>query len=328
MPDDDRLFLVTGATGRTGGGTIKLLLERGHRARAMVHREDERSRALAGAGAEIIVADLHDLDGMTTALQGVTGAYFCHPILPGLVESTVIFAQAATEAGVRSVVNMSQISARREAGSNAARQHWLCERLLDRTNLLTTHVRPTFFAEWLKMWWEKPDGEGYLRLPFGEGRHAPIASADQSRVITALLLDPEPHDRAVYTLHGPVEQNHDDIAKAMAGVLGYPVHYEPISVEEFARRCSSAGWTSTASSTSARSLSTTGTACSPARTTSSRRWAGTPRCPSNNSWPRTAPTSRPAAPTSFPLPDSEHRSELRTTLSLKITSCTSGAAWK
>jgi len=235
MTDDDRLFLVTGATGRTGGGAIKLLLERGHRARAMVHRDDERSRALAEAGAEIVVADLHDLDGVTTALHGVTGAYFCHPILPGLVESTVIFAQAATEAGVRSVVNMSQISARREAGSNAARQHWLCERLLDRTNLLTTHIRPTFFAEWLTMWWERRDGEGYLRLPFGEGRHAPIASTDQSRVIAALLLDPEPHDRAVYTLHGPVEQNHYDIATAMAGVLGYPVHYEPISVEEFAR---------------------------------------------------------------------------------------------
>lgn len=230
---DDRLFLVTGATGKTGRGAIRLLLERGHRVRAMVHREDERSRALADAGADVVVADLHDLDGMTNALQGVTGAYFCHPILPGLVESTVMFAQAATEAGVRSVVNMSQISARRAALSNAARQHWLCERLLDRTDMLTAHIRPTFFAEWLTAWWEKRDGEGYLRLPFGDGRHAPIAAADQSRVIAALLVDPEPHDRAAYALYGPVEQNHYEIADAISGVLGHPVHYEPISVEEF-----------------------------------------------------------------------------------------------
>ncbi|MEW2508087.1 NmrA family NAD(P)-binding protein [Amycolatopsis sp. NPDC047767] len=224
---------MTGATGRTGGGAIRLLLERGHRARAMVHREDDRSRALAEAGAEVVVADLHDLDGVTAAVQGVTSAYFCHPILPGLVEATVIFAQAATEAGVRSVVNMSQLPARREAGSDAARQHWLCERLLDRTDLLTTHVRPTFFAEWLTVSWELRDGEGYLRLPFGEGRHAPIASADQSHVIAALLVDPEPHDREVYSLHGPVEMNHHDIAEAMARELGHPVHYEPIGVEEF-----------------------------------------------------------------------------------------------
>jgi uncharacterized protein YbjT (DUF2867 family) len=54
----DRLFLVTGATGKTGSGTVRLPLERGHRARAMVHREDKRSRALAEAGAE---KDQYDL---------------------------------------------------------------------------------------------------------------------------------------------------------------------------------------------------------------------------------------------------------------------------
>ncbi|SNT30364.1 Uncharacterized conserved protein YbjT, contains NAD(P)-binding and DUF2867 domains [Streptosporangium subroseum] len=234
MTDDDRLFLITGATGKTGSGTIDLLLRRGHRVRAMVHREDERSRSLAEAGAEVVVSDFRDLDGVSTALRGVTGAYLCHPISPGLIEATTYFAQAAIEAGVRSVVNMSQISARREAGSDAARQHWLCERLLDRTDLLTAHLRPTFFAEWLKSWWELRNGEGYLRLPFGEGRHAPIAAVDQAHVIAALLLDPEPHNRAVYTLHGPVELNHYDIARAMSGALGIPVRYEPISVEEFA----------------------------------------------------------------------------------------------
>ncbi|MEW2495234.1 NmrA family NAD(P)-binding protein [Streptomyces nodosus] len=233
MAQDDRLFLVTGATGKTGSGTIELLLRRGYHVRAMVHREDGRSRALAEAGAEVVVADFHDLDGVTAALQGVDGAYFCYPILPGLVESTVVFAQAATDAGVRSVVNMSQISARRDADSDAARQHWLCERLLDRTTLVTTHLRPTFFAEWLKTWWEVRDGEGFLRLPFGEGRHAPIAAADQSYVIAAVLADPEPHDRAVYPLHGPVEQNHYGIAGAMARVLGFPVRYEPVGIEEF-----------------------------------------------------------------------------------------------
>lgn len=231
---DDRLFLVTAATGKTGGTTVDLLLERGYRVRAMVHREDERSHALAAAGAEVVQADFLDLDAVTTAMDGVSGAYFCYPIRAGLTEATINFAQAATEAGVRSLVNMSQISARREAGSDAARQHWLCERVLDRTGLLTTHVRPTFFAEWLLNWWERRDGEGYLRLPFGEGRHAPIASVDQGHVIAAVLADPQPHDHAAYTLHGPVEMNHHDIAAIMSSTLGIPVHYEPISVAEFA----------------------------------------------------------------------------------------------
>lgn len=234
MTHDDRLFLITGATGRTGSGTVHLLLEHGHRVRAMVRRDDERSRALADVGAEVVQADFKDLDSVASALQGVSGAYFCYPITDGLLDATVTFAQAAIEAGVRSVVDMSQISARREAGSNAARQHWLSERLLERTGMLTTHLRPTFFAEWLKTWWEVRDGEGHLRLPFGEGRHAPIAAQDQSYLIAAVLEDPEPHDRAVYPLHGPVELDQRGIAQAISSTLGFPVHYEPISVEEFA----------------------------------------------------------------------------------------------
>jgi NAD(P)H dehydrogenase (quinone) len=230
---DDRLFLVTGATGQTGGATIDLLLARGHRVRAMVRQEDDRSRALAAAGAEVVQADFLDLDGVTAALRGVSGAYFCYPIREGLLDATVNFAQAATESGVRSLVDMSQISARREARSNAARQHWLAERVLERTGLRTTHLRPTFFAEWLTTWWELRDGEGLLRLPFGDGRHAPIASADQAHVIAAVLTDPEPHDGAAHTLHGPVELDHHDIARIMAATLGIPVRYEPIGVEEF-----------------------------------------------------------------------------------------------
>ena len=32
--------------------------------------------------------------------------------------------------------------------SHAAFNHWIEERLLDRTGIPTTHLRPTFFAEW------------------------------------------------------------------------------------------------------------------------------------------------------------------------------------
>jgi uncharacterized protein YbjT (DUF2867 family) len=231
---DDRLFLITGATGKTGTTSAHLLLERGHRVRAFVHREDDRSRALAAAGAEIVAGDLLNLNDVSSAMRGVSGAYFTYPIVPGLPEAAVVFAQAATEAGVRSVVNMSQISARREAASNQARQHWLAERMLDRTPMLTAHLKPTFFAEWTILGWGLQGDQGVLRLPFGNGRHAPVAGVDQSYVIAAILENPEPHDRQAYPLYGPVEMDHYGIAEAVSRALGIPVTYDPISVEEFA----------------------------------------------------------------------------------------------
>ena len=91
-------FLITGATGRTGGETARCLLERGYPVRAFVHQEDERSAQLQARGAEIVVGDLHDFMTVRQALEGVAGAYFVYPDDPGIVEATAYFAQAAKEA--------------------------------------------------------------------------------------------------------------------------------------------------------------------------------------------------------------------------------------
>ncbi|MET0700144.1 MAG: NAD(P)H-binding protein [Mycobacterium sp.] len=242
MTDTTALFLITGATGNTGDTATRLLLERGHRVRAFVHREDARSEALAAAGAEIAAGDLLDFEAVSAAMQGVSAAYFCYPIAPGLLEATAIFAQAAVEAGVESVVNMSQISARRDATSHAAQHHWLAERLLDRTPLLTTHIRPTFFAEWLDWYWATDGTSGVIRLPMGNGRHAPIAGEDQAYVIAAILVDPKPHDRRIYPLVGPVEMNQDEIATEIGKALGIAVHYEPIEIEQFSTGLAAKGF--------------------------------------------------------------------------------------
>ena len=55
-----------------------------------------------------------------------------------------------------------------------------------------------------------------FRLPFADGRHAPIAAVDQARVIAAILRNPTPHDRQIYPLYGPVELDHDGIAAKIA----------------------------------------------------------------------------------------------------------------
>jgi NAD(P)H dehydrogenase (quinone) len=50
-------FLVTGATGDTGGYTVEQLVERGHAVRALAHREDDRSKRLEKMGAEVVIGD-------------------------------------------------------------------------------------------------------------------------------------------------------------------------------------------------------------------------------------------------------------------------------
>jgi NAD(P)H dehydrogenase (quinone) len=235
MTDTTELFLITGATGKTGAPTVGLLRERGFRVRAFVHTLDDRATRLRELGAEVVQGNLLNFDAVSSALVGVSAAYFCYPIdPPRLLEATAIFAQAATEANVGAVVNMSQSPARREAPYYGPREHWIAERLLDRTPMMTTHLRPTLFADWLSWQWVRHDGQGVLRLPFGNARHAPIASADQARVIAAILANPAPHDRQVYPLYGPEELDHHAIAQKMSQVLGISVRYEPVDIPSFA----------------------------------------------------------------------------------------------
>ncbi|ADI12685.1 NmrA family protein [Streptomyces bingchenggensis BCW-1] len=227
----DRNLLVIGATGKTGGHTAELLLQRGHHVRALVRRADERSERLAGLGAQIVEGDVLDLNSLAEATRGIDALYFTYPILPGLMDATANVALAAEENGVQAIVNMSQVSARRDSASNAARQHWVAERVLERFPAAVTHIRPTFFAQWLIDTWA--DGTGELRLPFADGRHAPIAESDQAKVIAAILEDPAPHAGKTYPLYGPVELNHYEIAEKMSQALGHQVTYVPISLDEF-----------------------------------------------------------------------------------------------
>ena len=216
----DRI-LITAATGRTGRATAKLLLERGLSVRALVRKEDERSKELVRLGAEIVTGDLRDFDSLRAAMKDVSRAYFVFPIGAGLIESTAYFAQAALDAGIEAIVNMSQISAREDAKSHVAQNHWIAERLLDRTGIATTHLRPTFFAEWF-LYYPAMIKSGVIRFPFRRGRHAPIAVSDQARVIAAILQNPEPHKGMTYQLFGAVEMDHSEIARQIGIALAHP----------------------------------------------------------------------------------------------------------
>jgi uncharacterized protein YbjT (DUF2867 family) len=244
MSTKEPLFLVTAATGNTGLPAVEFLRDSGHRVRAFVHTIDERSQPLQDMGAELVEGDLLDFHAVSSALAGVTAAYFCYPIAPGgLLQATALFAQAASEAGVHAIVNMSQISARREATSDTAREHWIAERLLDRTAIITTHLRPTFFMEWLTWYWVRRGDEGIIRLPFASARHAPITGRDQAKVIAAILQNPDPHDRQIYPLFGAEELDYHQIAAKVQHTLGIPTRYEPIEISAFAAGLTAAGAT-------------------------------------------------------------------------------------
>ncbi len=177
---------------------------------------------------------------MRTVVKRVRGAYFCYPIRPGILQATAYFSHAAREAGVDCIVNMSQISAREDSKSHAAQDHWLSEQVFDWSGITVTHLRPTYFAEWLLIL-APMIRAGLLHVPFGTGRHAPIAAEDQARVIAGILENPTAHRSHVYLLFGPVQFTYAEIAQVLSRVLKKDVHYKQVSIDTMLQLMASGG---------------------------------------------------------------------------------------
>ncbi len=229
------LILVTGATGKTGSPVVQQLIERGFPVRAFVHTRDDRSERLRALGADVVVGDFLALKSVRSAMRDVKRVYFCYPPHGDrLLEAATNVTVAARAAGVEAVVNMSQVSAREHAKSPLSRQHWLSEQVFDWADIGASHIHPTFFAEIpYLLSGQSIAEEGKLYLPFGKGKHAPVAAEDIASVVAGILADPEPHNGQHYVVTGPKDMTMTEMAKTLTEELGKPVEYVDLPIEEW-----------------------------------------------------------------------------------------------
>lgn len=226
-------FLVTAAAGDTGAPTVRFLRENGHEVRAMVRRDDHRAQALRDLGAEVIVGDMLKLKEVRHAMEGTAAGYLCYPLADGLVEATAVFAQAAKEHKLGHIVNMSHKQSRPNATSQQTLNHWMSEQVLAWSGLPVTHLRVTFFAEWL-LYTSHLIAQGRYVTPFdADSRFAPLAGIDIARMVVAILEHPSAHVGKAYPLHGPVEYSHLELSQAVGAALGKDVRFEQVGVDEF-----------------------------------------------------------------------------------------------
>jgi uncharacterized protein YbjT (DUF2867 family) len=235
-------ILVTGAGGKTGSYVVEQLIEEGFPVRAFVRSLDERAKRLTSLGAEVVVGDFLDIKSVRSAMHGTKRAYFCYPPADRLLEATTNFAIVAKEVDLEAVVNMSQIEVRDAHPSHLANQHWLGESVLEWADVGVTHIRPTFFAEMsLILNGKTITSEGKMYLPYGDGKHAPVAAEDIARVVVGVLKDPGPHAGKIYKVTGQKELSITEVAAIFTEVLGKPVEYVDIPLEAWQKALADLG---------------------------------------------------------------------------------------
>ncbi|MFZ0517060.1 MAG: NmrA family NAD(P)-binding protein [Acidobacteriaceae bacterium] len=226
------MYAITGITGNVGGEVARTLFAAGLPVRAVV-RNPEKANAWAQRGCEIAVADINDVDALTTAFQGAEGAFILVPPnfdpAPGFPEAHAIAAilrSALERARPDRVVYLSTIGAQ-ASQTNLLTQHTILEQELRQLSIPIAFLRPAWFMENFA-WDVAPARELGVVPSYLQPLEKPVpmvATADIGRV-AAELLQERWNGARVVELEGPRRVAPDEIAMTFAKILGRPVRME------------------------------------------------------------------------------------------------------
>jgi uncharacterized protein YbjT (DUF2867 family) len=237
MANEQKVFLVTGATGRQGGAVARHLIKRGHRVRALTRDPNKAAaRALTEMGAEVVRGDLDDRASVERALEGAYGVFsvqnFWEAGYEREVSQGITLAEAAKAKGVKHFLYSSVGSSYRKTGIAAFDGKWEIEEHIRGIGLPYTIVRPTSLMED----WEEMREEiigGTLAQPLDPDRALQQVSVEDIGVFAAMAFeDPERWLGHEVDLAGD-ESTMVELAQTFGRVIGREVRYAQVSWEEF-----------------------------------------------------------------------------------------------
>lgn len=218
--------LVVGATGNVGSLLIPGLRAAGVPVRALV-RDASKAQALREQGVEVVLGDLDAPETLDAAFEGIGKVYLITWNGPTGGRHGHNIIEAAKRTSRPHIVKQGGHGSPR---SRIIRDHIQLEAELQSSGLAYTNVQPTFFMQNLMMAGPTVASDGAIYLPMKQGRIGMIDVRDIAAAAQAVLTG-SGHEAKSYVLTGPRSISVGDVADALTGVLGKPVHYFDVPLE-------------------------------------------------------------------------------------------------
>ncbi len=234
------MILVTGAGGKTGRAITRSLLKRGQKVRGleMLESQAERIRAL---GAEAVFGDMHKVDDVARAMDGVERVYLiCPNVNPDELEMGKVAVEAAKKAGVERIVYHSLLHSEIEALPN----HWLklrVEEKIKESGLKFTILQPTPYMQNTLGQWKNITENGIYEIPYEPTTLLGMVDLGDIAEVAGRVLTEDIHDWATYELAGPEILSQTEVARIISEVMGKEIKIQVISRAAWGERARSGG---------------------------------------------------------------------------------------
>jgi uncharacterized protein YbjT (DUF2867 family) len=256
---DTKMIAVLGATGAQGGGLARAILddpEGGFRVRAITRNPDSaKARALADAGAEVVRADLDDVESLTAAFSGCHGAFcvtnFWEHFSPEKEAAQAKnLAAAAQAAGLRHVIWSTLEDVRKWIPLDDDRMPTLMERykvphfdakgasdhFFTDAGVPTTFLLASFYWDNLLHFGMEPqrgeDGSLVFALPMGDAPLPGIAAEDIGKCAYGIFVGGDEYVGQTIGVSGE-HRTGADMAAALSETLGEPVRHYAVPFDTY-----------------------------------------------------------------------------------------------
>jgi NAD(P)H dehydrogenase (quinone) len=180
---------------------------------------------------EMVVSEFTDRDGLRRALAGIEIAFLALGSSLQQVELEQRFIDVAAEVGLPHLVELSIARARSDSAASVLRWHAAIEAHLAASGIPHTLLCPSTFADVLMLAAPSIRQTGRWAGSAPHGRNALIDSADVVDAAVAVLTEPSELGKN-HVLTGPIALTWPEVAARLTQVLGRPIRYDVVSIEE------------------------------------------------------------------------------------------------
>ncbi|AXC48489.1 SDR family NAD(P)-dependent oxidoreductase [Paracoccus suum] len=225
------MIVVTGATGRLGGGIVAALLARMPAEQIGVSARDPLAATdLAERGVRVRFGDFAEPDSLGPAFEGARQLLLVSSNAEAQGGDAVAQHRdaiaAAMAAGVERIVYTSHMGASATSAFAPMRGHAATEALLARSGLRWTALRNGFYASTVQAILQTVPGD-LIETP-QDGKVCWTAHADLADAAAAVLLDEGRFDGPTPPLTAAEALDFADIARVLTGLRGSPVVWKAI----------------------------------------------------------------------------------------------------